>query len=86
MGSGSVGRSSCKWPPEQATTPRRSSSPPMPYGHSHARCLIRLGASSDQVQSVLGHARAQTAKEIHTPEPNVCQILRWEEGAIQGAS
>jgi integrase len=52
------------------------------FRHWHAQRLIRLGASIDQVQSVLGHARAQTTKEIYAPEPNVPQILEWEE-AIQ---
>jgi hypothetical protein len=32
---------------------------------------------------VLGHARAQTTKDIYAPEPNVSQILQWEE-LIQG--
>jgi integrase len=55
------------------------------FRHWHAQRLIRLGASIDQVQSVLGHARAQTTKDIYAPEPNVTQILQWEE-AIQEAS
>jgi integrase len=49
------------------------------FRHWHAQRLIRLGASIDQVQSVLGHARAQTTKDIYAPEPNVSQILKWEE-------
>jgi len=49
------------------------------FRHWHAQRLIRLGASIDQVQSVLGHARTQTTKEIYAPEPNVPQILQWEE-------
>ena len=49
------------------------------FRHWHAQRLIRLGASIDQVQSVLGHARAQTTKDIYAPEPNVSQILQWEE-------
>ncbi|OGO16861.1 MAG: hypothetical protein A2Z14_07795, partial [Chloroflexi bacterium RBG_16_48_8] len=49
------------------------------FRHWHAQRLIRLGASIDQVQSVLGHARAQTTKDIYAPEPNVPQILQWEE-------
>lgn len=49
------------------------------FRHWHAQRLIRLGSSIDQVQSVLGHARAQTTKEIYAPEPNVPQILQWEE-------
>ena len=32
---------------------------------------------------VLGHARAQTTKDIYAPEPNMSQILQWEE-LIQG--
>ena len=55
------------------------------FRHWHAQRLIRLGASIDQVQSVLGHARAQTTKDIYAPEPNVPQILQWEE-VIQEAS
>jgi integrase len=49
------------------------------FRHWHAQQLIRLGASIDQVQSALGHARAQTTKDIYAPEPNVSQILQWEE-------
>lgn len=48
------------------------------FRHWHAQRLIDLGASIDQVQSVLGHARAQTTKEVYAPEPNVPEILRWE--------
>lgn len=54
------------------------------FRHWHAQRLIRLGASIDQVQSVLGHARAETTKDIYAPEPNVSQILQWEE-LIQGS-
>ena len=53
------------------------------FRHWHAQRLIRLGASIDQVQSVLGHARAETTKDIYAPEPNMSQILQWEE-LIQG--
>ena len=49
------------------------------FRHWHAQRLIDLGASIDQVQSVLGHARAQTTKEVYAPEPNVAQILSWEK-------
>jgi len=35
------------------------------------------------MQSVLDHTRAQTAKDIYAPEPNMSQILQWEE-LIQG--
>jgi integrase len=53
------------------------------FRHWHAQRLIDLGASIDQVQAVLGHARAQTTKDVYAPEPNVEQILKWEE-KIQG--
>jgi len=49
------------------------------FRHWHAQRLIDLGASIDEVQSVLGHARAQTTKDVYAPEPNVAQILEWEE-------
>ncbi len=49
------------------------------FRHWHAQRLIDLGASIDEVQSVLGHARAQTTKDVYAPEPNVAEILRWEE-------
>jgi integrase len=64
--------------------PKREFVSPHAFRHWHAQRLIRLGASIDQVQSVLGHARAQTTKDIYAPEPNVPQILQWEE-AIQEA-
>ena len=49
------------------------------FRHWHAQRLIDLGASIDEVQSVLGHARAQTTKDVYAPEPNVAQILKWEK-------
>lgn len=49
------------------------------FRHWHAQRLIDLGASIDQVQSILGHARAQTTKDVYAPEPNIPEILRWEE-------
>lgn len=49
------------------------------FRHWHAQRLIELGASIDQAQAVLGHARAQTTKDIYAPEPNVSQILEWEQ-------
>ena len=49
------------------------------FRHWHAQRLIDLGASIDDVQSVLGHARAQTTKDVYAPEPNISQILYWEE-------
>jgi integrase len=49
------------------------------FRHWHAQRLIDLGASIDEVQSVLGHARAQTTKDVYAPEPNVSQILEWED-------
>ncbi len=49
------------------------------FRHWHAQRLIELGASIDQVQAVLGHARAQTTKDVYAPEPNVSDILMWEE-------
>lgn len=49
------------------------------FRHWHAQRLIDLGASIDQVQSVLGHARAQTTKDVYAPEPNIPQIMQWEE-------
>lgn len=49
------------------------------FRHWHAQRLIDLGASIDEVQSILGHARAQTTKDVYAPEPNVTQILEWEE-------
>jgi integrase len=49
------------------------------FRHWHAQRLIDLGASIDQVQSILGHARAQTTKDVYAPEPNIPAILRWEE-------
>jgi integrase len=52
------------------------------FRHWQAQRLIRLGASIDPVQFVLGHARAQTTKDIYAPEPNVSQILQLE-GLIQ---
>lgn len=52
------------------------------FRHWHAQRLIDLGASIDEVQSILGHARAQTTKDVYAPEPNVAQILEWE-GKIQ---
>jgi integrase len=48
------------------------------FRHWHAQRLIDLGASIDDVQSVLGHARAQTTKDVYAPEPNITQILFWE--------
>jgi integrase len=48
------------------------------FRHWHAQRLIDLGASIDQVQAILGHARAQTTKDVYAPEPNVSQILEWE--------
>lgn len=53
------------------------------FRHWHAQRLIDLGASIDQVQAVLGHARAQTTKDVYAPEPNISQILEWEN-RIQG--
>lgn len=55
------------------------------FRHWHAQRLIDLGASIDQVQAVLGHARAQTTKDVYAPEPNVAEILRWEQ-EIQSSS
>lgn len=49
------------------------------FRHWHAQRLIDLGASINEVQSVLGHARAQTTKDVYAPEPNVAEILRWED-------
>jgi len=49
------------------------------FRHWHAQRLIDLGASIDEVQSVLGHARAQTTKDVYAPEPNVSEILKWEK-------
>jgi len=49
------------------------------FRHWHAQRLIDLGASIDQVQAVLGHARAQTTKDVYAPEPNVADILHCEE-------
>jgi integrase len=49
------------------------------FRHWHAQRLIDLGASIDEVQSILGHARAQTTKDVYAPEPNVAQILKWEK-------
>ncbi len=54
------------------------------FRHWHAQQLIRLGASIDQVQSILGHARAQTTKDVYAPEPNVAQIMKWED-EMQGS-
>lgn len=56
------------------------------FRHWHAQRLIDLGASIDQVQAVLGHARAQTTKDVYAPEPNVGKIIDHEErlqGSIQ---
>lgn len=55
------------------------------FRHWHAQRLIDLGASIDQVQAVLGHARAQTTKDIYAPEPNVWEILEWEARIQNGA-
>jgi integrase len=49
------------------------------FRHWHAQRLIDLGASIDEVQSILGHARAQTTKDVYAPEPNVAKIMKWEE-------
>lgn len=49
------------------------------FRHWHAQRLIDLGASIDEVQAILGHARAQTTKDVYAPEPNVVQILKWEK-------
>lgn len=49
------------------------------FRHWHAQRLIDLGASIDQVQSVLGHARAQTTKDVYAPQPNTGQIFALEE-------
>jgi len=49
------------------------------FRHWHAQRLIDLGASIDEVQSILGHARAQTTKDVYAPEPNITQIFFWEE-------
>jgi integrase len=49
------------------------------FRHWHAQRLIDLGASIDEVQSVLGHARAQTTKDVYAPEPNITQIIFWEK-------
>lgn len=49
------------------------------FRHWHAQRLIDLGASIDEVQAILGHARAQTTKDVYAPEPNVAQILKWEK-------
>ncbi len=48
------------------------------FRHWHAQRLIDLGASIDEVQSILGHARTQTTKDVYAPEPNVDQIFKWE--------
>ena len=48
------------------------------FRHWHAQELIRQGASLDQVQSILEHARAETTKSVYAPEPNLPQILEWE--------
>lgn len=49
------------------------------FRHWHAQRLIEFGASIDQVQAVLGHARAQTTKDVYAPEPNVAEILMLED-------
>jgi integrase len=49
------------------------------FRHWHAQRLIDLGASIDQVQAVLGHARAQTTKDVYAPDPNLTQIMEWEQ-------
>jgi integrase len=49
------------------------------FQHWHAQRLIDLVASIDQVQAVLGHARAQTTNDVYAPEPNTAEILRWEQ-------
>ena len=28
---------------------------------------------------MLGHVRAQTTKDVYAPEPNLVEILRWED-------
>lgn len=52
------------------------------FRHWHAQRLMDAGASIDQVQSVLGHARAETTKDVYAPKPNVVQLLELEK-AIQ---
>lgn len=54
------------------------------FRHWHAQRLIDLGASIDQVQSVLGHARAQTTKDVYTTQPNAEQIFHLEEKIQSG--
>jgi integrase len=49
------------------------------FRHWHAQRLIDLGASIDQVQAVLWHARAQTTKDVYAPDPNLTQIMEWEQ-------
>ena len=49
------------------------------FRHRHAQRLIDLGASIDQVQAVLGHARAQATKDVYAPEPNVAETMEWEK-------
>lgn len=43
------------------------------YRHWNAQRLIDLGASINEVQSILGHAQAQTMKDVYAPEPNIPQ-------------
>jgi len=49
------------------------------FRHWHAQKLIDLGASIDEVQSILGHARSETTKDVYAPEPNIVNIRKWEE-------
>ncbi len=49
------------------------------FRHRHAQRLIDLGASIGEVHSVLGRAQAQTTKNVYASEPNITQILFWEE-------
>lgn len=48
------------------------------FRHWHAQRLIDAGASIDQVQSLLGHARSETTSDVYAPEPNIANLAKLE--------
>ena len=49
------------------------------FRHWHAQRMVDQGASIDDVQSVLGHARSETTREVYAPEPNIPRIIDAEK-------
>lgn len=49
------------------------------FRHWHAKRLIAIGASTDDVQIILGHAFLDTTKDMYATDPNIEKIREWAE-------